>query len=361
MSTDLLTKTSAPKETAFPASLSGKIWRLKETTERQVETIRQKQAVPGAVAHLLAARQISPEEAGPYLQPTLRHFLPDPLHLKDMDTAIARTITAITQQQSIAVFGDYDVDGATSASMLIRYFRALQITLQPYIPDRLKEGYGPNPAAMETLRQNGTDLVITVDCGAVAYTALEAAQACGLDVIVLDHHLGGEALPPAVAVVNPNRVDETSPHRHLAAAGVTYLFLIGLTKALRETGYFDTVPEPNLLALLDLVALGTVCDVMPLTGLNRALVAQGVKVMAKRGNLGIAALMETTNLQEPPSAYHLGFLLGPRVNAGGRVGASDLGTRLLSTEDPGEARQIAQQLDQLNRERQAIEQAVLDE
>ena len=318
----------------------------------------QQHGISELLAHVLAGRQVALEQVPQFLHPTLRDALPDPFHLRDMEKAVGRLIQAIDARETIAVFGDYDVDGATSTALLMQYFAALDITLRPYIPDRMKEGYGPTTAAFDTLIKDGASLIITVDCGTLAHAPIAYAQKNGADVIVLDHHLSSGALPEAYAIVNPNRIDETSEQRHLAAVGVTFLTLVALNRRLREAGFFASRAEPNLLSLLDLVALGTVCDVMPLTGLNRAFVAQGLKVMAGRRSLGLSVLGDVARLDAAPNVYHLGFALGPRINAGGRVGASGLGVELLTSRDDLHARGIAERLDTHNRERQAIETGV---
>ncbi|MBM3565837.1 MAG: single-stranded-DNA-specific exonuclease RecJ [Alphaproteobacteria bacterium] len=342
-------------------SLTGRRWRLREFDDRAALALAQRLGLPEVVGRVLAARGVGPDEAEDFLNPTLRALLPDPSVLKDMDTACARLAAAVGAGEPIAVFGDYDVDGGTSAALLTRYLAAVGARTRVHIPDRIKEGYGPNAAALLKMKAAGANVVVTVDCGTGAHEALAAARAAGLDVIVSDHHEAEAALPPALAVVNPNRLDDTSGLGHLAAVGVTFLMVVGLNRALRASGWFQSREEPDLLQWLDLVALGTVCDVVPLKGLNRALVTQGLKVMAGRGNAGLAALADVARLDEPPGAYHAGFLLGPRVNAGGRIGAPDLGVRLLSTDDPAEAADIAQRLDRLNRERQDIEKRVLDD
>ena len=359
-----------PDGPALPAilgverSLGGRRWQARsagspEADERMGMALAQRLGVPDIVGRLLANRGIGPETAGDFLDPSLKVSLPDPSHLKDMDAAVARIVAALDGEQPIAVFGDYDVDGATSAAVLHRYFAALGVSLRLYVPDRIAEGYGPNAEALLRLHGEGIRLVLTVDCGISAHEPLAAAQAAGLDVVVLDHHVAEPALPPAVAVVNPNRLDEDSPHKALAAVGVTFLLLVALNRALRERGRFADRPEPDLIALLDLVALGTVCDIVPLQGLNRVLVAQGLKIMARRQNIGLAMLADVSRVATAPGAYHAGFLLGPRVNAGGRVGRSDLGARLLTADNPAEARRLAEELDRFNTERKAIEQEVL--
>jgi single-stranded-DNA-specific exonuclease len=312
------------------------------------------------VSRVLVGRGIADDEAESFLNPTLRALLPDPSHLLDMERAAERLAGAVMAGESIGIFGDYDVDGATAAALLIRFFRAVGAPTQVHIPDRAREGYGPNLPALEGLKGRGARCVITVDCGTTAFDVLEQAKAAGLDVVVVDHHIAEPRLPVVLALINPNRVDEDSPHRQLAAVGVAYLLIVALNRGLRAKGWYRTRPEPDLLAWLDLVALGTVADVVPLTGLNRALVAQGLKVMARRGNLGLATLADVARIDSRPSAYHLGFVFGPRINAGGRIGQSDLGVRLLCTEDADEATALAMRLDALNSERQTIEAAVLD-
>lgn len=313
------------------------------------------------VDQLLLARGVELADIARHRSPTLRDFLPNPSAFRDMDSAAERIARAILSNEKITVYGDYDVDGATSSALLIRLLRDLGIEADYYIPDRLLEGYGPSGEALVRLGEQGSSLIITVDCGAMAYEALEMAHRAGVDVIVVDHHKCGAELPKAVALVNPNRLDEediASAHGHLAAVGVAFLLAIALVRKLREQGFFDNRKEPDLFALLDLVALGTVADVAALHGLNRAFVAQGLKVMARRNNIGMAALIDASRLKRAPVCSDLGFALGPRINAGGRVGESTLGVRLLTTEDPDEAREIAAQLSALNEERRAIEAEV---
>ena len=295
--------------------------------------------------------------------PTIRTWMPDPSIFRDMETGARRIADAVQAGENIVVFGDYDVDGATSAALMIRVLRALGASAGYYIPDRLMEGYGPSAEALVRLGQNGARLIVTVDCGAQAFEALAAAKEAGVDVVVVDHHQCSTALPPAVALINPNRLDEEegAAHGHLAAVGVAFLLSAAVVREMRTRGAFRTRAEPNLLELLDIVALGTVADVVALKGLNRAFVAQGLKVMANRRNTGLAALMDAARLTKPPSATDLGFALGPRINAGGRVGKSDLGVRLLTTEDPDEAALIAEELNRLNEERRALEALVLEQ
>jgi len=343
-------------------SLTGRRWAARLGDERAALAIAQRHGLPDAVARLLAARDVDLEGVPDFLDPTLRKFLPDPLHLKDMGVAVARLVRAVREGERIVVFGDYDVDGATSSALLLRFFRSVGGNIGVYIPDRRLEGYGPNAPALLKLRQEGADVVVTVDCGVTAFEPLAEAKRAGLDLIVIDHHQAEIALPDAIAVVDPNRIDDTSPHKQMAAVGVAFLLCVGVNRALREAGWYTTErPEPDLRQWLDLVALGTVCDVVPLTGVNRALVRQGLLVMAQRRNAGLAALADVARLNETPGAYHLGFLLGPRVNAGGRVGQADLGARLLSSDDPHEVGALAVRLDEFNAERRAIEREVLDQ
>jgi single-stranded-DNA-specific exonuclease len=343
-------------------SLTGRRWAARLGDERAALAIAQRHGLPDAVSRLLAAREVDLEGVPDFLEPTLRKFLPDPSHLKDMDAAVARLVRAVRTGERIVVFGDYDVDGATSSALLLRFFRAVGGDIGVYIPDRRREGYGPNAPALLKLQQEGAAVVVTVDCGVTAFEPLAEARRAGLDLIVIDHHQAEIALPEAIAVVDPNRIDDASPHKQMAAVGVAFLLAVGVNRALREAGWYSADrPEPDLRQWLDLVALGTVCDVVPLTGVNRALVRQGLLVMAQRGNAGLAALADVARLKETPGAYHLGFMLGPRVNAGGRVGQADLGARLLSSDDAHEVGALALRLDEFNAERRAIEREVLDQ
>jgi single-stranded-DNA-specific exonuclease len=346
---------------AAARSWLGASWRLREADPARVQRIATLGGVPEIVARVLDARGIAPEDAVRFLNPRLAEQLPDPSHLLDMDRAAARLVRAIAAGETIAIFGDYDVDGATSAALLRRFLQAVGARVRVYIPDRLSEGYGPNAPALRRLVAEGARVVVTVDCGIGAHAALAEGAAAGLDIVVVDHHGAAETLPPGHAIVNPNRRDETSPLGHLAAVGLAFLLAVAVNRALRAQGWYRTRPEPDLLALLDLVALGTVADIVPLSGLNRVFVAQGLKVLNGRTNPGIAALAQVARLNGAIDAYHLGFVLGPRVNAGGRVGAADLGARILATDDPDEAAALAAKLDALNRERQAIEAEVLDQ
>lgn len=313
------------------------------------------------VGQLLLARGVAPEDLALHRDPSLRNFLPDPSHFADMDRAAERLADAVLSGEKITIYGDYDVDGATSAALLVRLLRMLGHRADHYIPDRLLEGYGPSGEALVRLGAAGSSLIVTVDCGAMAHEALGMAHAAGIDVIVVDHHKCSPELPAAYALVNPNRLDESeaaATHGHLAAVGVAFLLAVALLRTLRTRNFFSNRAEPDLFSLLDLVALGTVADVAAIRGLNRAFVAQGLKVMAKRHNVGMAALIDAARLSRPPSCSDCGFALGPRINAGGRVGEASLGVRLLTTEDPAEAATIAQQLSRLNEERRGIEAVV---
>jgi single-stranded-DNA-specific exonuclease len=316
------------------------------------------------VTQLLLARGCPGDMIGAYRDPTIRAFMPDPSIFQDMERAAERLAAAVLAGEAVTVFGDYDVDGATSAALLIRVLRSLGLSPQAYIPDRLMEGYGPSGEALVRIAEGGASLIVTVDCGAQAFEALAMAKAVGVDVIVVDHHQCAVELPKAFAMVNPNRLDEAveaATHGHLAAVGVAFLLAAALVRTLRAQGYFADRPEPKLMDLLDIVALGTVADVASLRGLNRAFVAQGLKVMAAGRNTGLNALLVASRLKRAPLCSDLGFALGPRINAGGRVGKSDLGVRLLTTEDAHEAQEIAQELDRLNEERRTIEASVQEE
>ncbi len=340
-------------------SLSGKAWHWRGgNMDVQQGSAGLEQDI---VTQLLLSRGVSQTDVEQQRTPTLRAFLPDPSLFQDMDAAAERIAQAVLGNEAVTIYGDYDVDGATSAALLIRFLRMAGHDARYYIPDRLLEGYGPSGEALVRLGEEGSSLIVTVDCGAMAHDALAQAHAAGIDVIVVDHHKCSPDLPKAAALVNPNRLDESdvgAAHGHLAAVGVAFLLAIAIVRTLRSRGYFDDRPEPDLLSLLDLVALGTVADVAALYGLNRAFVAQGLKVMAKRDNIGMAALIDASRLKRAPVCSDLGFALGPRINAGGRVGESTLGVRLLTTQDGDEATRIAAQLSALNEERRAIEAEV---
>lgn len=344
--------------TSITSSLSGQAWRW-----RGGSVALEDLGTPGhdLVTQLLLTRGVAPDDLERHRKPTLRDFLPDPSIFRDMDAAAERLAAAIQHGETICVYGDYDVDGATSAALLILLLRDLGVAARHYIPDRLLEGYGPSGEALVRLGEEGHSLIVTVDCGAMAHDALAQAKAANVDVIVVDHHKCSHELPVATALVNPNRLDEAdeaAAHGHLAAVGVAFLLAIATVRTLRAQGYFRERPEPNLMRLLDLVALGTVADVAQLRGLNRAMVAQGLKIMARRENVGLSALIDASRLNRAPTCSDLGFALGPRINAGGRVGEATLGVRLLTTQDPDEARDISARLSALNEERRAIEQAV---
>lgn len=349
---------SEPAPRAFlnvEASATGRRWVGPGIeADRLAEAMVQQTRLPMALARVLVARGVAPADAARFLDPKLSDLLPDPRGLKDMGTAAARFLRALKGRERIAVFADYDVDGGSSAALLLIWLRAMGHGATLYIPDRIDEGYGPNVPAMEALAA-AHDLIVCVDCGTLSHEPV-AAAARAADVVILDHHLGGETLPPALAVVNPNRQDETGDLAHLCAASVVFLMLVEVNRLLRDEG----AKGPDLMAMLDLVALATVADVAPLTGVNRALVRQGLKVLAKRERVGLRALADVARMDQTPNAYHLGFLLGPRVNAGGRIGAADLGARLLATDDAREAAALAERLDQLNTERRDIEARVRD-
>ncbi len=357
---------AAPSARAFlgvEESLSGKRWRARLEEDRLALALAQRLDLPEIIGRVLAARGVDLEEAGRFLEPRLRDHLPDPSSFLDLDRAVDRLTVALEAGEQIAAFADYDVDGGSSAALLQLFFRAIGRELLVYVPDRLAEGYGPNAPALRRLKAQGASLVLTLDCGTTAHAALEAAAEDGLDVIVVDHHAAETRLPPAVAVVNPQRLDQTSDCGPLAAVGVTFMLLVGLNRALRDGGWYarQGLAEPRLMDWLDLVALGTVCDVMPLAGLNRALVAQGLKVLGRRKNPGLTALCDIAGVDEAPGVYHAGFLLGPRINAGGRVGRAGLGASLLACPDREEALAMARELDGYNSERREIEQAILEQ
>ena len=333
-------------------SLTGRAWvGPAPDVTRLAEAMAQQTALPAPLCQTLARLGVTAEGAPAYLKPQLRDLLPDPRRLKDMEAAAARFLKAVHGGEKIAIFADYDVDGGTSAALLIDWLRQMGQSATLYVPDRIDEGYGPNEPAMAELAAVH-DLIICVDCGTLSHAPVAAAK--GADVIILDHHLGGETLPDALAVVNPNRQDETGDLAHLCAAGVVFLMLVEAGRQLREGGR----KGPDLIAMLDLVALATVADVAPLVGVNRAFVQQGLRVMAGRHRPGLQALSDVARLDTAPAAYHLGFVLGPRVNAGGRIGKADLGARLLASADLNEARAMAERLDQLNTERRDVEAAV---
>ena len=343
-------------------SVTGLAWehRLSERQENIALAIAQGHGVSDIVARVLAGRDVRPDDAERFLDPTIRDLMPDPLTLTDMDKAGDRLARAIIERERVAIFGDYDVDGACASALMKRFFDHFGIDSEIYIPDRIFEGYGPNPEAMRDLVGRGATLIVTVDCGTNSAASIDAANALRADVVVLDHHQVGGPLPLARAIVNPNREDDLSGQGHLCAAGVVFMTLVQVSRVLRNTPGFAGAPF-DLLTMLDLVALATVCDVVPLTGLNRAYVVKGLLAARKMTNPGIATLARVSRIGEPLNPYHFGFMIGPRINAGGRIGDAALGSRLLSMDDPVEAGKIAETLDRLNAERQAMEQVMLAE
>lgn len=343
-------------------SAGGQRWvsRLDQAGQNRALAIAQVHGIPEIVARVLAGRDVPVDEAVEFLDPTIRNLMPDPLSLTDCDAAARRLAKAIGDRERVAIFGDYDVDGAASSALMFRFLRHFGVTAEIYIPDRIFEGYGPNPTAINQLADRGARLIVTVDCGSTSHDSLAAAMARGIDIVVIDHHQLAEPYPPCVALVNPTRDDDLSGQGHLCAAGVVYLVLVATARLLREAK--DTRAFTlDLLAWLDLVALATVCDVVPLKGLNRAYVVKGLLTARHMGNAGLAALFRKAGLGGPVTAYHFGFLIGPRINAGGRIGDAALGSRLLTLDRPEEAEIIAAQLDELNRERQAMESVMLEE
>jgi single-stranded-DNA-specific exonuclease len=343
-------------------SATGRAWRdrLDERGAARALAIAQRHEIPELLARILAGRNVEADAVDAFLDPTIKRAMPDPNVLTAMPEAAARIADAVTRGESVAIFGDYDVDGATSTALLARFLRHGGIEPIIHIPDRLFEGYGPNVEAVRALAARGATLLVTVDCGTTSIEPLREAKALGMDVVVIDHHQADEALPPALAVVNPNRRDDISGLGHLAAVGLVFMTVVAVNRELRARGFWTNErPEPDLLSFLDDVALGTVADVVPLIGLNRAFVAKGLLALRRRDRPGHVSLMDVARLSGPPQAWHLGFLLGPRINAGGRIGRADLGARLLMEADPIEAAKIAEELDRLNRERQAIEQDTL--
>ncbi len=347
-------------ELAPVTSLSGRRWLWREADPERVLMIAQRHGLAEILARILVARGVESDAVPAFLRPRLRDWLPDPSHLLDLDRAVTRLAEAVLAREPVGLIGDYDVDGATAAALLGRYLRHRGCPIEVLVPDRLRHGYGPHPELLERLAAKGVRLVVVVDAGTTAFAPLAAARARGLEVIVIDHHSAEAELPPAHAVVNPNRRDQDTPLRSLAAVGVAFVVLVALNRALREAGSWRRAEEPDLLACLDLVALGTVCDVVPLEGLNRAFVAQGLRVAARTRLPGLRALAERAGIEAISASWHLGFALGPRLNAGGRIGRSDLAVRLLLAETDAEAEPLAAELDRLNRERQRLERTVLE-
>lgn len=346
--------------TQMVLSVNDIIWQQKEINEELVTELYRSFDINDLVCRILSSKISSAKEALHFLSPKLKNLLPDPYHLLDMDLAIKRMIVAIKQKQKICIFADYDVDGATSSALIKNALRSIPCVIDIYVPDRILEGYGPNKSAIKKIKESGYELLITVDCGAVANDALDYANNLDLDVIVIDHHITSEKLPTAIAVVNPNRIDQVSDYKYIAAVGVCFIFLVGLVSTMKQDHELKCLPLPNLMQYLDLVAIGTVCDVMPIIQLNRAFVTQGLKIIMQRCNIGINSLLDIANIQEKPNIYHLGFVLGPRINAGGRVGRANIGARLLSTTSESEANVLAKELDKYNNERKAIELVMLE-
>ena len=339
------------------SSVTGKNWIFKKYDNLEAKKLSEDYLLSEIVAKLLSIRKKNIENIDLFLDPKIKNFLPNPFKLKDMKIAVERTYYSIINKQTLGIFGDYDVDGATSTALLYKYFTSIKQKIHTYIPDRKNEGYGPNIPAFEKLINLGSKIIFSVDCGTLSYEPINFAQKKNVDVIVLDHHQSDVKLPNACAIINPNRFDESSNLKYLCAAGVCFIYLIALNKKLRDSGWFDDnkINEPNILNSLDLVSLGTVCDVVPLVGLNRAIVKQGLKVLKNRSNLGLKTLYDLCKIESQPSTYDLGFKLGPRINAGGRVGKSSHGVELLLSNDPSSAYQIALDLEKFNKERQAIE------
>jgi single-stranded-DNA-specific exonuclease len=360
---EALSDPPAPSPAAFlgvERSISGRRWRARPADEAVVREINLHHGLAEPLARALAARGVTSDLTENYLRPTLKALFPDPSSFLGMDEAAKVLADALESGRPSIVFADYDVDGASSAAQLVRWWRAMGRELPIYVPDRMTEGYGPSPAAFRRLREAGYELVVTVDCGAAAHDALAAAAEVGLEVVVIDHHLMRGQTPPTRALVNPNQPGCQSDQGVLAAAGVTFVLLAALNREARGRGWFSTRPEPDLRQWLDLAAIGAICDVTQLVGFNRALAAQGLKVMSGWGNPGLKALLDVAGMKGPASVFHAGFVLGPRINAGGRIGRSDLGARLLSTDDEGEARALAEELDALNAARKAAETEILE-
>ena len=342
-------------------SVSGKNWTSKEFNSDEVDFFKTNYFLDEIVAKLLSIRKIKKEEVEFFLKPTIKNILPNPYVLKDMDNAIARAEKAILNTEKIGVFGDYDVDGATSTAILGKYFELLNIPFEIYIPDRKSEGFGPNEKAFLNFIDLGVNLIFTVDCGTLSYGPMDFAKKKNIDVIILDHHQSETKLPSAHSIVNPNRFDDRSDLNYLCAAGVCFMFLIALNKRLRDQNWFsnNSIKEPELLNILDLVSLGTICDVVPLVGLNRAIVHQGLKIIKRKKNLGLKTLIEVSNIESNITSYHLGYVLGPRINAGGRVGKSTHGANLLLNQNPKDTFKLAVDLDTYNKERQILEGELL--
>ena len=343
-------------------SISGKDWILKKYNQDQVTYFKEDFSLDEITSKLLSIRKIKKEDIKSFLDPSIKNFLPNPNNLNGMEEATSRTFSAIKNNEKIGIFGDYDVDGATSTALLGKYFSELNLTYEIYIPDRKTEGYGPSVKSFDELIKKGVKIIFTVDCGTLSFDAIDYAKKKKIDVIVLDHHQSEINLPKALSIVNPNRLDDKSDLQYLCAAGVTFMFLVSMNRELRLTKLFEKkdIKEPNLIEYLDLVSLGTVCDVVPLIGLNRAIVKQGLKILKLKKNLGLKTLLDICKIETKPSIYHLGFMLGPRINAGGRVGKCSHGANLLLSTDPKETFRLATELNQYNKERQMLEKELLN-
>ena len=342
-------------------SISGKNWILKNYDEEYLNFIKENFNLDEITSKLLSIRKIKKEEINSFLNPSIKNFLPNPNNLLDMDKSTERTFRAILKKEKIGIFGDYDVDGATSTALLGNYFSQLNLNYEIYIPDRKKEGYGPSIKSFKELIQNNVKIIFTVDCGTLSFDAINFAKENKIDVIVLDHHQSEINLPNAFSIVNPNRLDDESNLQYLCAAGVSFMFLVSLNRKLRTNNWFNenNIKEPDLINFLDLVSLGTICDVVPLTGLNRAIVKQGLKIIKSKKNLGIKTLFDLSNIESDPTTYHIGFIIGPKINAGGRVGKCSHGANLLLNKDPKNVFKIASELNQFNKERQILEKDLL--
>ena len=342
-------------------SVSGRSWVLKTYDHEQVIFLKEDFSLNEMTSKLLSIRKIKKEDIKSFLNPSIKNILPNPNNLIDMEKATQRTLVAVNNKEKIGIFGDYDVDGATSTALLGKYFSELKIPYEIYIPDRKTEGYGPTIKSFENLIKKGVKIIFTVDCGTLSFEAMDYAKKNKIDVIILDHHQSEINLPNAYSIVNPNRLDDKSNLEYLCAAGVTFMFLVSINRELRLNKLFinDKIKEPNLIDYLDLVSLGTVCDVVPLIGLNRAIVKQGLKILKLKKNLGLKTLLDICKIESKPSIYHLGFMLGPRINAGGRVGKCSHGANLLLGTDPKQTFKLASELDQYNKERQMLEKDLL--
>ena len=342
-------------------SVSGKNWVLKKYNEEKSSFLKENFSLDEITSKLLSIRQIEKDEVISFLNPSIKNFLPNPYNLTDMEKSTLRTAKAINQKEKLGIFGDYDVDGATSTALLGNYFSELNLEYETYIPDRRKEGYGPSVKSFKELIDKNVKVIFTVDCGTLSFDAINFAKNNKIDVIVLDHHQSEVKLPNAFSIVNPNRLDDKSNLQYLCAVGVSFMFLVSLNRELRNKDWFikNDIKEPNLIEYLDLVSLGTVCDVVPLIGLNRAIVKQGLKVFKSKKNLGLKTLLDICKIEVSPSIYHLGYLLGPRINAGGRVGKCSHGANLLLNKDPKNSYKLASELDQYNKERQMLEKDLL--